>query len=129
MSFAILRDLADLQEASIQSYQDDDGYHNTIFETIEQAVSWAKTFIPENQDYRIIDLKADARDQQRLFDPYQRYDEAVQIVKETGNAGTSHLQRQLRIGFNHASLLLERMEHEKIVSVFDKRTGKRTVLI
>lgn len=55
------------------------------------------------------------------------YDDAVTIVKKTGNAGISHLQRQLRIGYNRAAILIEKMEEQGIVSPFNPITGKRTV--
>lgn len=57
------------------------------------------------------------------------YDDAVKIVKETGNAGISHLQRQLKIGYNRASILIERMAEQGIVSPSNLTTGKRTVLL
>ncbi|MCX8071106.1 MAG: DNA translocase FtsK 4TM domain-containing protein [Candidatus Binatia bacterium] len=44
------------------------------------------------------------------------YDQAVRIVTETRIASISYLQRRLRIGYNRAARLIERMEHEGIVS-------------
>ncbi|MEN3202895.1 MAG: DNA translocase FtsK 4TM domain-containing protein [Atribacterota bacterium] len=47
------------------------------------------------------------------------YEEAVRIVVETGKASTSLLQRRLRIGFNRAARLIERMEREGIVGPYE----------
>lgn len=55
------------------------------------------------------------------------YDQAVQHVVETRLASISSLQRHLRIGYNRANRIIERMEAEGIVSAPDE-TGTRTVL-
>ncbi len=44
-----------------------------------------------------------------------KYEEAVKIVKETRQASISLIQRRLRIGYNRAARLIERMEKEGIV--------------
>ncbi|RLB57998.1 MAG: DNA translocase FtsK [Deltaproteobacteria bacterium] len=43
------------------------------------------------------------------------YDLAVALVAEAGQASTSMVQRKLRIGYNRAARLIERMEREGIV--------------
>ncbi len=48
-------------------------------------------------------------------DQDELYDLAVQIVAEMGQASTSMIQRKLRIGYNRAARLIERMEREGIV--------------
>jgi S-DNA-T family DNA segregation ATPase FtsK/SpoIIIE len=56
------------------------------------------------------------------------YRRGVQIVAESRKASTSYIQRQLRIGYNNAARLIERMEKEGIVSSAD-HVGRREVLI
>ncbi len=49
----------------------------------------------------------------------ERYDEAVQIVTESGQASISMLQRRLRVGYNRAARMIELMEKEGIVGPAD----------
>ena len=58
----------------------------------------------------------------------QSYRRAVQVVAESQKASTSYIQRQLRIGYNSAARLIERMEEEGIVSRPD-HVGRREVQI
>jgi S-DNA-T family DNA segregation ATPase FtsK/SpoIIIE len=58
----------------------------------------------------------------------QLFRKAVQVVAEAQKASTSYVQRQLRIGYNGAARLIERMEKEGIVSAPD-HVGRREVLI
>jgi len=57
----------------------------------------------------------------------QQFRQAVQLVCESGKASTSWLQRQLRIGYNSAARLIERMEKEGVVGRPD-HVGRREVL-
>lgn len=58
----------------------------------------------------------------------QLYRRAVQLVAESQKASTSWLQRQLRVGYNSAARLIERMEREGLVSQPD-HVGRREVLM
>jgi S-DNA-T family DNA segregation ATPase FtsK/SpoIIIE len=58
----------------------------------------------------------------------QLYRRAVQVVAESQKASTSYVQRQLRVGYNSAARLIERMESEGLVSRPD-HVGRREVLI
>ncbi len=55
------------------------------------------------------------------------YDQAVAVVTREGKASTSFIQRHLRIGYNSAARLIERMEKEGVVSRAN-HAGKREVL-
>jgi S-DNA-T family DNA segregation ATPase FtsK/SpoIIIE len=58
----------------------------------------------------------------------QLYRKAVQIVAESQKASVSYLQRQLRVGYNSAARLIERMEKDGLVGQPD-HVGRREVLI
>ncbi|MGE4410929.1 MAG: DNA translocase FtsK 4TM domain-containing protein [Sphingobium sp.] len=57
----------------------------------------------------------------------QLYRKACQLVFENQKASTSWLQRQLRIGYNSAARLIERMEDEGLVGA-PNHVGRREVL-
>ncbi|QIG78556.1 DNA translocase FtsK [Stakelama tenebrarum] len=58
----------------------------------------------------------------------QQFRQACQLVAESQKASTSWLQRQMRIGYNSAARLIERMEREGLVSKPD-HVGRRDVLM
>ena len=55
------------------------------------------------------------------------YDQAVAIVKRDKKPSISYVQRQLRIGYNKAANLIERMEKESVVTP-PSHSGKREVI-
>jgi len=55
------------------------------------------------------------------------YDQAVAIVLRDKKASTSYIQRQLKIGYNRAANLIDKMESEGIISEAN-HSGKRQVL-
>jgi S-DNA-T family DNA segregation ATPase FtsK/SpoIIIE len=57
-----------------------------------------------------------------------RFDEAVSIIKEEGQASISMLQRKMRIGYTRAARIVDKMEEKGIVSEPDPRTQIREVL-
>jgi len=58
-----------------------------------------------------------------------RFDEAVSIIKEEGQASISMLQRKMRIGYTRAARIVEKMEEKGIISEPDPQTQIRDVLI
>ena len=56
------------------------------------------------------------------------YRQAMQILKRDRKASTSYIQRSLRIGYNRAALIIERMEREGVVSP-PNHSGKREILL
>lgn len=68
----------------------------------------------------------DIPENDELFDD-EKYEEAVKIVIETRQASISHLQRRLRVGYNRAARMIERMEKEGIVSPPDGTKGREVL--
>jgi len=58
-----------------------------------------------------------------------RYDEAVKLVAQAQQASISMVQRRLRIGYNRAARIVEKMEQEGIVGPSDGSSKGREVLI
>jgi len=56
------------------------------------------------------------------------YARAVQVVAESQKASISYVQRQLRVGYNNAARLVERMEKDGYVGAPD-HVGRREVLV
>ncbi|MGL9689043.1 MAG: DNA translocase FtsK 4TM domain-containing protein [Wolbachia sp.] len=56
------------------------------------------------------------------------YNQAVAIIQRDRKVSTSYIQRQLRIGYNRAANIVERMEKEGIVSA-PNYSGKREILV
>jgi S-DNA-T family DNA segregation ATPase FtsK/SpoIIIE len=56
------------------------------------------------------------------------YDQAVRIVAETRQASISMVQRRLRIGYNRAARMIERMEREGIVGPADGVKGREVLI-
>jgi S-DNA-T family DNA segregation ATPase FtsK/SpoIIIE len=82
----------------------------------------AVTEEPEDGSFALdgVDLGDDSPDA-------QLYRKACQLVFENQKASTSWLQRQLRIGYNSAARLIERMEDEGLVGA-PNHVGRREVL-
>ncbi len=55
------------------------------------------------------------------------YDEAVNIAINDGKASTSYIQRKLRIGYNRAASIIDKMEEDGVISAAD-HVGRREVL-
>ena len=55
------------------------------------------------------------------------YSQALAIVRNDKKASTSYIQRKLRIGYNRAASIVDRMEEEGIISAAD-HVGRREVL-
>ena len=45
----------------------------------------------------------------------EMFDPAVAIVAETGNASISYVQRRLKIGYNRAARIIEKMEQDGMI--------------
>lgn len=77
----------------------------------------------ESCDENLSFSDADEGDEGRL------YDMAVRLVTEKGEASISLIQRHLRIGYNRAAMLMEKMEKEGVVAPSTGTSKRRTVLV
>jgi S-DNA-T family DNA segregation ATPase FtsK/SpoIIIE len=84
-------------------------------------------FGPPDYDMNIL-LDEDTEKKDLSAEDYDvLFDEAIAIVTETGNPSISYLQRRLKIGYNRSARIIERMEHDGIITPPDHR-GVRKVL-
>jgi S-DNA-T family DNA segregation ATPase FtsK/SpoIIIE len=58
----------------------------------------------------------------------EKYDEAVAVVTETGQASISMVQRRLRVGYNRAARMIEIMEKEGIVGPADGSRAREVLV-
>jgi S-DNA-T family DNA segregation ATPase FtsK/SpoIIIE len=69
-------------------------------------------------DPSILEAKEEA--QETDADGYdEMYDQAVALVTETHQASISMIQRRLRVGYNRAARMIEKMEQEGVVGPAD----------
>jgi S-DNA-T family DNA segregation ATPase FtsK/SpoIIIE len=81
---------------------------------IERVVDYIKQH--GRPQYEKIPFKSKkAKDGEESFEHDEKYDEAVQLVAETRQASISMIQRKLRVGYNRAARMIERMEQEGVV--------------
>ena len=73
------------------------------------------------------DLKSIYKDGDDDSDSDELFKEAVEIVIESDKASISYLQRRLKIGYNRAARMIEKMEDMNIVTAIQKN-GTRNVL-
>lgn len=69
---------------------------------------------------------AQARHDDENFD--EKYDEAVALVGELGQASISLVQRYMKIGYNRAARMIEQMEHEGIVGPSDGAKPRKVLI-
>jgi len=58
-----------------------------------------------------------------------KWDEALAIISDSGQASISMLQRRLRLGYNRAARMIEKMEQEGIVGPSDGTSRPREVFL
>jgi S-DNA-T family DNA segregation ATPase FtsK/SpoIIIE len=70
--------------------------------------------------YEQVDLDRRQESENDFGDDYdEKFDEAVALVAETGKASISLVQRHLRIGYNRAARIIEKMEEDGIIGPSD----------
>ena len=80
---------------------------------------------PSYQNDILERIEEKAAEEEAVASEYDsEYDKAVQIVCETGKASISMLQRRLRVGYNRAARMIEKMEEEGLVGGSDGVKGR-----
>jgi S-DNA-T family DNA segregation ATPase FtsK/SpoIIIE len=74
---------------------------------------------PEYDDTILTQVTTDDDPEAGDMEQDEKYDEAVDLVLQTGQASISMLQRKLRVGYNRAARMIEMMEKEGIVGPSD----------
>ena len=96
---------------------------------IEQVAEFLRAQGRPDYDERIVQTTED-EDQAGDFEEEADalYPQAVSVVTQSGQASISYVQRRLRVGYNRAARMIERMEREGIVGPSDG-SKPREVLI
>jgi S-DNA-T family DNA segregation ATPase FtsK/SpoIIIE len=74
---------------------------------------------PPEYDESVTETPAEDKEELSEEDYDERYDDAVALVTQNGQASISMIQRHLRIGYNRAARIIEVMEREGIVGPSD----------
>jgi S-DNA-T family DNA segregation ATPase FtsK/SpoIIIE len=96
---------------------------------VQRVVDFLKKQAKPEYDKSILEMKPtdDKADEEDFID--ERYDDAVALVAEARQASISMIQRRLRIGYNRAARIIEKMEQEGIVGPSDGTSKPREVFI
>ncbi len=85
---------------------------------IRKVVAFIKQEEPPAYDESILEPKEDVYSRNNgEYD--EKYDEAVELVTNTKQASISMVQRHLRIGYNRAARIIEKMEEDGVVGPSD----------
>ena len=86
---------------------------------IKRITEHVKKQAKPTYDESILAAKEEDAEEQVEEEYDEFYDAAVQIVTETRQASISMLQRRMRVGYNRAARMIERMEREGVVGPSD----------
>ncbi len=87
---------------------------------IERIVGFIKSQAKPLYDQSISEFDKEAPETDKPPEEYdEKYDEAVELVTELGQASISLVQRYLKIGYNRAARIIEKMETEGVVGPAD----------
>lgn len=88
---------------------------------IDNIVKFIKDQRTASYDESVTSIAEDMNDDDNFAEEEMddRYDEAVSLVCESGQASISMVQRRLRVGYNRAARMIETMEREGVVGPAD----------
>ncbi|MEW6775893.1 MAG: DNA translocase FtsK 4TM domain-containing protein [Bdellovibrionota bacterium] len=90
-------------------------------EEVHRVVEFLKSTGQATYHDQILDVPPDLQENPGPDDepPDPLYEQAVRVVIESAQASTSYVQRRLKIGYNRAARMIERMERDGIVGPSD----------
>lgn len=87
---------------------------------IEKIVEFTKKQAKPSYDESILNYQPRSSKKDQLDDGFdEKYDEAVALVTDLGQASISLVQRYMKIGYNRAARIIDRMEAEGVVGPSD----------
>ncbi len=96
---------------------------------ISRIVEFLKRQAQPTYDTSIEKFEFDSTQVQREEEGYdEKYDEAVALVGELGQASISLVQRYMKIGYNRAARMIEQMEREGIVGPSDGAKPRKVLI-
>jgi len=95
---------------------------------IEKVVNFIKAQQEPVYDNEILEHQKKSVSGRSSFEKDEFFDEAVQMILETGQASVSMLQRRLRLGYTRAARIVDAMEEEGIIGPF-RGSKPREILI
>ena len=97
---------------------------------VQRVVDFLKKQGKPDYDKSILETPATLESGSEDDDEYdEKWDEALAIIADTKQASISMLQRRLRLGYNRAARMIEKMEAEGIVGPSDGTSRPREVYI
>jgi S-DNA-T family DNA segregation ATPase FtsK/SpoIIIE len=94
---------------------------------IERIVESVKKQGQPTYDESITEFEPDATDDKPDEELDEKYDQAVELVTDLGQASISLVQRYMKIGYNRAARIIERMEAEGIVGPSDGAKPRKVI--
>ena len=86
---------------------------------IDRIVDFVKKQGQPAYDESITEFEPDSAEEKPDEDFDEKYDQAVELVTDLGQASISLVQRYMKIGYNRAARIIERMEAEGVVGPSD----------
>jgi DNA segregation ATPase FtsK/SpoIIIE, S-DNA-T family len=96
---------------------------------VQRVVDFLKKQAKPVYEKAILEMKETSGKEAEEEELDERYDDAIALVAEARQASISMIQRRLRIGYNRAARIIERMEQEGIVGPSDGTSRPREVFI
>jgi len=95
---------------------------------IERIVEFVKQQGKPSYDASLVELKSAEPEEKAEGEYDEKYDEAVALVTNLGQASISLVQRYLKIGYNRAATIIEKMEAEGVVGPADGAKPRKVLV-